>query len=175
MIQTDVILVDELDNAIGSMEKMEAHRQAQLHRAFSVFVFNSDGEMLLQRRAANKYHSAGLWTNTCCSHPYPGEDIHAAAQRRLQEEMGFQTKLEKIFDFIYKAELENGLSEYEFDHVFTGTYDGPVQSNPEEVSDHCFKPLFEIERLLHTDPHSFTAWFRIAFPQLIAKRQVDKA
>src|ERR1700712_4649445 len=117
-INQDVILVNELDEPTGKMEKMEAHRKALLHRAFSVFIFNAKGEMLLQRRSSHKYHSAGLWTNACCSHPFPGEDVKDAALRRLQEELGFTTPLEKAFDFIYKAAFDNGLTEYEFDHVF---------------------------------------------------------
>jgi isopentenyl-diphosphate delta-isomerase len=113
-----VILVNDRDEPIGLMEKLEAHQKGLLHRAFSIFIFNSSGELLLQRRSLHKYHSGGLWTNTCCSHPSPAEDILAAAQRRLNEEMGFTAPLEKIFDFIYKAEFDNGLVEYEFDHVF---------------------------------------------------------
>src|SRR5262245_45397537 len=118
-----VILVNELDLATGVMEKMEAHEKGLLHRAFSIFIFNSKGEMLLQQRALGKYHSGGLWSNTCCSHPQPGEDILLSAQNRLQEEMGFTTTLNKIFDFTYKADFGNGLTEYEFDHVFAGQYD----------------------------------------------------
>src|SRR4249919_2186768 len=117
-IDQEVILVNEQNEAIGTMEKMEAHRKALLHRAFSVFIFNSKGEMLLQQRALNKYHSGGMWTNACCSHPYPEEDNLEAASRRLREEMGFATELEEIFDFTYKTVFENGLTEYEFDHVF---------------------------------------------------------
>src|SRR6185503_10093666 len=116
MGNANVILVDENDNEIGSCEKMEAHRQGWLHRAFSIFIFNSRGEMLLQQRALDKYHSPGLWTNACCSHPAPGENLAEAAGRRLEEELGFTTGLEKLFDFIYRADFENGLSEHEFDH-----------------------------------------------------------
>src|SRR5690348_1838378 len=120
MRQEEVILVNERDEPTGSMEKMEAHRKALLHRAFSIFILSTGGEMLLQQRARSKYHSAGLWTNACCSHPRPGEDVHDAALRRLSEELGFTTSLEKIFDFIYRSEFENGLTEHEFDHVFVG-------------------------------------------------------
>ena len=109
------------------MEKMEAHKKGLLHRAFSVFIFNGKGEMLLQQRALNKYHSGGLWTNACCSHPMPGEKTEDAADRRLKEELGFETPLEKIFDFVYKAEFDNGLTEYEFDHVFAGEYEGEIK------------------------------------------------
>src|SRR6188768_1448075 len=122
----DIILVDEQDRPTGTMGKMEVHEKALLHRAFSVFIFNDCGEMLLQQRAVKKYHSAGLWTNACCSHPRPGEDTLLAAQKRLQEELGFTTSLEKAFAFIYKASFENGLTEYEFDHVFTGVYNREV-------------------------------------------------
>lgn len=120
----DVILVDEQDRPTGRMEKIEAHRKALLHRAFSIFIFNEKGQMLLHKRAAGKYHSGGLWTNACCSHPQPGEETLAAAENRLVEEMGIRVPLTKAFDFSYRAEFDNGLTEYEFDHVFTGTYDG---------------------------------------------------
>src|ERR1700754_1322335 len=116
----EVILVNENDIPVGTMEKMEAHRKALLHRAFSVFIFNSKGEMLLQQRADKKYHSGGLWTNACCSHPKPGEEIETAASRRLREELGFGTGLRKVFDFIYQSPFDNGLTEFEFDHVFFG-------------------------------------------------------
>ena len=129
----DVILVDSQDNPIGVMEKMMAHQTGKLHRAFSVFVFNDHEELLLHRRALTKYHSPGLWTNTCCSHPMPGEDVAVAAHRRLQEEMGMACTLVKTFDFVYRAELDNDLIEHEFDHVFFGrTNDIPV-INPDEV------------------------------------------
>ena len=139
MEEQQVILVNERDEPIGVIGKMEAHKQGVLHRAFSVFIFNSKGEILLQQRAFNKYHSAGLWTNACCSHPQPGEDSLSAALRRLNEEMGFQTSLEKVFDFIYKVSFDNGLIENEFDHVFIGEYEGLIFSNKQEVNDYCFK------------------------------------
>ncbi|HEX4877900.1 MAG TPA: isopentenyl-diphosphate Delta-isomerase [Chitinophagaceae bacterium] len=164
---TKVILVDEKDNPTGTCEKLAAHQQGLLHRAFSVFIFNSKGEMLLQRRAMGKYHSAGLWTNACCSHPADGESLEAAAHRRLQEEMGFDTGVEKVFDFIYKAVLENGLIEYEFDHVFAGEYDGVVNCNAEEVMDHCFKDIDSVRKELQSCPERYTAWFRLAFPRII--------
>jgi isopentenyl-diphosphate delta-isomerase len=163
---TDVILVNEQDEPTGVMEKMEAHRKAVLHRAFSVFIFNHKGEMLLQQRALAKYHSGGLWTNACCSHPMPGEDTLDAATRRLQEEMGFSTSLEKIFDFIYKHEFEHGLTEYEFDHVFIGTYEGKIAPDPAEVRDYCYKSLDEIHATLLSHPQKYTAWFGIAFPKV---------
>src|SRR5215471_15784306 len=139
-----VILVNEQDGEIGAIEKMKAHEDAMLHRALSIFIFNDKGEMLLQQRALKKYHSGGLWTNACCSHPRPGEDIHEAAKRRLREELGFETSLEKVFDFIYKATLDNGLTEHEFDHVFVGKYNGLVHPNANEVKDYCFKSMEEI-------------------------------
>jgi isopentenyl-diphosphate Delta-isomerase len=166
MMSTDVILVDEQDNETGTMEKMEAHRQAVLHRAFSIFIFNEKGDMLLQRRAPAKYHSGGLWTNACCSHPYPGEPVAEAAARRLQEEMGFETPLKKAFDFVYKANFDNGLSEYEFDHVFTGTYAGPVRLNSQEADDYCYKSPLQIEQELEHHSGHYTVWFKIAFEKL---------
>lgn len=161
-----VILVNESDEEIGFMEKMEAHEKALLHRAFSVFVFNGTGEMLLQQRASDKYHSANLWTNTCCSHPRPGETVAQAADRRLMEEMGFRTPLKKAFDFVYKAPFENGLTEYEFDHVFIGTYEGVIEPNPLEVQAHAFRSFEAIETMIQTRPEQFTSWFLIAFPKV---------
>jgi isopentenyl-diphosphate delta-isomerase len=160
----EVVLVDEQDNVVGAMEKMQAHREGRLHRAFSVFIFNDKGEMLLQQRAFNKYHSAGLWTNACCSHPKPNEAIETAATRRLNEELGFETPLEKLFNFTYKASFENGLTEYEFDHVFSGIYNGEIKMNTGEVHDFCYRSLDEIDSNLQTHPQKFTEWFKIAFP-----------
>lgn len=162
----DVILVDERDVQTGTMEKLEVHQKALLHRAFSIFIFNGKGEMLLHKRAANKYHSAGLWTNACCSHPSPGEETLVSAQNRLQEEMGISTSLEKAFEFMYKAAFDNGLTEYEFDHVFVGNYDGEVFPNKDEVSDYCFKSIAEIKDSIQTHPQKYTEWFKIAFPKL---------
>jgi isopentenyl-diphosphate delta-isomerase len=166
MNEERVILVNVSDEPTGTMEKTEAHRKAKLHRAFSIFIFNSKGEMLLQQRAFHKYHSGGLWSNACCSHPRPGEDTLAAAERRLTEEMGFNTPLKKIFDFVYKAELDKGLAEYEFDHVFAGEYNGTIKADPEEVSDFCFKELKEIKLSLQSHPQNYTAWFHLAFPRV---------
>jgi isopentenyl-diphosphate delta-isomerase len=162
----EVILVNDKDEVFGHMEKMEAHRHAILHRAFSIFIFNTKGEMLLQKRASGKYHSGGLWTNACCSHPRPGEQTSDAALRRLKEEMGFQVPLKKVFDFIYKAEFDNGLHEFEFDHVFTGNYDGIINPDSEEVEDFCFKKINEISESLLSHPQKYTAWFHIAFPKM---------
>lgn len=161
-----VILVNEKDEVTGTAEKMEVHQKGLLHRAFSIFVFNSRGEMLMQQRAAGKYHSGGLWTNACCSHPQPGEKTEAAAGRRLKEEMGFETPLTEIFDFIYEARFENGLAEYEFDHVFVGEYDGAVHLNKEEAMDFCFQQMPEVRLLMGHHPEKYTAWFHIAFPKI---------
>jgi isopentenyl-diphosphate delta-isomerase len=162
-----VILVDEQDKAIGEMEKLEAHKSGRLHRAFSVFIFNSEGKMLLQRRALSKYHSAGLWTNACCSHPAPGEETMQSAERRLKEELGFTTSLEKAFDFIYNVKFQNGLIEHEFDHVFTGVYDGVIEMNEEEVVDFTFETIDSIWTSLSDNSEKYTEWFRIAFPKLV--------
>ncbi|MCA6482342.1 MAG: isopentenyl-diphosphate Delta-isomerase [Chitinophagaceae bacterium] len=162
-----LILVNELDEMVGTMEKMEAHQKALLHRAFSIFIFNSEGEMLLQQRAVEKYHCGGLWTNTCCSHPRPEEDTAAAALRRLQEEMGFATSLKKVFDFVYKAPFANGLTEYEFDHVFFGRYDGNVEPNPREVAAVRYLKVETIQSMMEEEPNLFTPWFHIAFPKMM--------
>jgi isopentenyl-diphosphate delta-isomerase len=159
-----VILVNENDEPIGAMEKIEAHKKGLLHRAFSIFIFNDKGELLLQRRALGKYHSGGLWTNSCCGHPQPGEETKKAAQRRLQEEMGFSTPLEKIFDFIYKTDFGNGLTEYEFDHVLAGRYEGEIGHDHDEVMDYCYKDLRDISSSLEERPEKFSKWFCLAFP-----------
>ena len=166
MEETQVILVNEKDEPIGIMEKMEAHRRGLLHRAFSVFIFDSKGRMLLQQRAAEKYHGGLLWTNACCSHPYPGETVEAAAQRRLQEELGFRTPLQKLFAFTYKAEVENGLTEHEFDHVFAGTYDGDIEPDSTEVAGVVYRDMEAIKADLEKNPKKFTAWFRLAFGRI---------
>jgi isopentenyl-diphosphate delta-isomerase len=162
-----VILVNTQDEEIGSMEKMDAHRQGLLHRAFSIFVFNNEGQLLIHRRAHEKYHSAGLWTNTCCSHPRHGETTIDAAYRRLQEEMGFTCPLEKSFEFLYKTELEDGLFEHEFDHVFTGEFSGIPNINPEEVSEWKYISITDLEMDVLTHPEKYTVWFRIALPRII--------
>jgi isopentenyl-diphosphate Delta-isomerase len=174
--EKEVVLVNERDESLGTMEKMEAHRKGILHRAFSVFIFNSKGEMLLQQRASGKYHSGGLWTNACCSHPATGENVADAAARRLMEEMGFSVSLKKIFDFIYRSEMANGLTEHEFDHVFAGYYDGVITPDKNEVKDYCYKSLESIKQNLQTHPHQFTAWFHIAFPRVEKwKRDLQEA
>jgi len=158
-----VILVNESDREIGLMEKMEAHEKGLLHRAFSVFIFNSKGELLLQRRAANKYHSGGLWTNTCCSHPRPDETNLEGAQRRLLEEMGISTELNHLFHFIYKAKLDHELTEHELDHVFIGTCDSPPVLNREEAEDFKYVTPDELEKLIEDAPDEYTVWFKIIF------------
>jgi isopentenyl-diphosphate delta-isomerase len=158
-----VILVDEFDNDLGVMEKILAHKNALLHRAFSVFVFNEKGQLLLQRRALTKYHSPGLWTNTCCSHPRPNEITYDAANRRLKEEMGFECELAYQFNFVYKAELDQGLTEHEFDHVFFGIYNGAVNPNAEEVLDYKFVDVQEVLLDMDANPEKYTVWFKIIF------------
>ena len=170
-MKTEVVLVDDNDQELGTMEKMEAHRQAKLHRAFSVFIFDKEGRMLLQQRAVDKYHSGGLWTNACCSHPYPGEPVQLAASRRLQEELGFSVPLTPLFSFVYKAPFDNGLTEYEYDHVFAGTYNGEIVPDPREVAAVTYKSLEEIETDLALVPAKYTSWFHIAFPRLAAIRK----
>ena len=162
-----VVLVNELDQELGLMEKLEAHEKALLHRAFSVFIFNKEGQLLLQQRAFDKYHSGGLWTNTCCSHPRPNETITSAANTRLMEEMGFETKLEKIFDFIYQASFSNGLTEHEFDHVLIGHFDGEIHPNPNEVNAYIYRNMEQIESMLTNKEGKFTAWFEIVFPKMM--------
>lgn len=162
-----VILVDAQDRQVGSMEKMEAHLKGELHRAFSIFIFNNNNEMLLQQRAITKYHSGGLWTNACCSHPRPNEETIDAADRRLQEELGFATPLTKIFDFQYNASFDNGLIEHEFDHVFIGYYGGNITPNPEEVQEVCYMSIEDILASVQSEPNIYTAWFCIAFPKVV--------
>lgn len=164
---SDVILVDFQDNPIGVMEKMMAHQTGKLHRAFSVFVFNDHAELLLHRRALTKYHSPGLWTNTCCSHPMPGEDVAVAAHRRLLEEMGMSCTLVKSFDFVYHAELDNDLIEHEFDHVFFGRTNDLPLINPEEVCEWKWMKLNDIYIDAQLHPEKYTEWFKIALPEVM--------
>jgi len=164
----NVVLVDPEDHPLGTMEKMEAHRRGALHRAFSVFVFNSSGELLLHRRALKKYHSGGLWTNTCCSHPRPDESVVDAAQRRLVEEMGMRCQLEPKFSFVYRADLDHGMIEHELDHVLIGYSDVPPKPNPEEVRDIRYMPVHEVQADLAAHPDKYTAWFKICFPEVVS-------
>jgi isopentenyl-diphosphate delta-isomerase len=163
MVEEQVILVDTNDNQIGLMPKMEAHKKAVLHRAFSVFIFNDNDELMLQQRASEKYHSPLEWTNTCCSHQRDGETSLEAGKRRLQEEMGFECKLEEVFTFIYKAPFENGLTEHELDHVMIGKYNGSPTINKEEVEAYKWMALEEVKVELELQPEIYTVWFRIIF------------
>ena len=158
-----VILVDDADRPIGLMEKMEAHEKGLLHRAFSVFVFNSKKEILLQQRAFSKYHSPGLWTNTCCSHPREGETNIQAGERRLWEEMGLRIPLKELFSFIYKADFDNGLTEHEYGYVLVGCSDDIPVVNPKEVASWKWLPLEAIKEGIAQSPQQYTAWFKIIF------------
>ncbi|MGC8676082.1 MAG: isopentenyl-diphosphate Delta-isomerase [Candidatus Micrarchaeia archaeon] len=163
-----VVLVDENDNQVGTADKLEAHMHGgKLHRAFSIFVFNSKGETLLQKRAMGKYHSAGKWSNTCCSHPLVGESVIEAAHRRLKEEMGFDCDLAEQFHFIYKTDVGNGLTEWEYDHVLFGRYDGEPILNSEEASDYKYVSLEELRSSIASAPDQYTPWLRICINQVI--------
>lgn len=163
MTEEKVILVNEKDEQIGLMPKMEAHEKALLHRAFSVFVFNKQNELMLQQRAAHKYHSPLLWANTCCSHQREGESNIEAGKRRLQEEMGFVTDLEDTISFIYNAPFDNGLTEHEFDHVIIGNYEDTPNINPDEVADWKWMPLEDVKKDMLEHPAIYTEWFKIIF------------
>ncbi len=161
-----IILVDRHDKKIGTEEKMKVHKEGKLHRAFSIFVFNSKGELLLQKRAKSKYHSGGLWTNTCCSHPRQGESLEEAAHRRLKEEMGFDCRLKEIFSFTHKAKFANGLIENEFDHVFLGKFDGKPKSNPKEVEDWKWVSIDKLKKDISREPGKYAVWFKIALKRI---------
>tara|TARA_E500000318_G_scaffold98450_1_gene99776 strand:- start:1380 stop:1913 length:534 start_codon:yes stop_codon:yes gene_type:complete len=163
MREEKVILVNEKDEPIGLMPKMEAHEKALLHRAFSVFVMNANGETMLQQRAKDKYHSPLLWTNTCCSHQREGESNIDAGKRRLMEEMGFTTELKELFSFVYKAPFDNGLTEHEFDHVMVGYFENEPNINPEEVADWKWMQPVDIKKDIAENPDEYTAWFKIIF------------
>ena len=168
-MKEQVILVDKEDNPIGLMEKIEAHEKALLHRAFSVFVFNNKGELMLQQRAAEKYHSPLLWTNTCCSHQRDGETSLEAGKRRLQEEMGFVCELEEVFWFIYKAPFDNGLTEHELDHVMVGKFDNAPVINKEEVEAYKWMKLEDVKNDIEKQPEIYTEWFKIIFKESYQK------
>ncbi len=171
MSATDsVILVDAHDGEVGVGEKLQVHRDGTLHRAFSVFVFDGAGRLLLQRRHPDKYHSGGLWSNTCCSHPRPGETVEAAAHRRLREEMGFDCALRPLFGFVYKIQLGDRLYEHEYDHVLVGTYEGTPAPNAEEVAD--WKWVFPDDLQAHVaqSPEVYTYWFRLVLDRVLARR-----
>jgi isopentenyl-diphosphate delta-isomerase len=168
-MEENVILVDVLDNQLGLMPKMEAHEKAVLHRAFSVFIFNDKGELMLQQRAAHKYHSPLLWTNTCCSHQRDGESNIEAGKRRLIEEMGFKTNLKEVFSFVYKAPFDNGLTEHELDHVMIGTFNGSPTINPDEVASYKWMTLEAVKKDIELQPNIYTAWFKIIFKESYLK------
>jgi len=164
-----VILVDESDKQIGLDDKLSAHQNgAKLHRAFSIFIFNKKGETLLQQRAMGKYHTEGKWTNACCSHPRPGETVAAAAHRRLKEEMGFDCEMREVFSFIYKADVGNGLTEHEYDHVFFGNYDDTLKVNKEEAMDYKWVSLGKLREEMRRDPDSFTPWLRMSYDRVVS-------
>jgi len=160
MLQEDVILVDPDDREIGIAEKLEAHRRGDLHRAFSVLIWDRSGRLLLQRRQIGKYHSGGLWTNSCCGHPRPGESCETAASRRLGEEMGIACPLTAIGTFTYRAALDGGLTEHEIVHLFRGVYEGAVAPNPAECDGYSWSAPETIRRQIAAVPDCFTAWFR---------------
>jgi isopentenyl-diphosphate delta-isomerase len=161
-----LVLVDADDREIGVVEKMSAHRDGILHRAFSIFVFDRSGRLLLQRRALDKYHSGGLWSNTCCSHPQPGERLIDAAHRRLEEEMGFDCDLRGGYAFIYRADVGNGLVEHEFDHVFVGRFDGQPRPDATEVHGWAWRPIDEVRADMNARPSVYTTWFKVALERL---------
>lgn len=170
-----VVHVNEKDEVLGFYPKMFVHEKSMLHRAVSVLIFNSKGEWLIQKRASHKYHSGGLWTNTCCSHPYPNEDVKTAAERRLVEEMGMSCELNKVFDFIYKSELDSGLTEYEFDHVFTGYTDEFPKLNPEEAEDWGYLSTEELLLSMKIEPQNYTEWFKILLPKALEEIEILRA
>ena len=164
-----LILVDENDNQIGTGEKMAVHRAGTLHRCFSIFIVNSRGHLLLQKRAKSKYHSGGLWTNTCCSHPRDKESLEESIHRRLVEEMGFDCEMKEVFTFIYRAELDHGLTEHEYDHVYIGKYDGVISPNPEEADGYEWEDIETIRKDIKTNSGRYTVWSKIAIEKLLEK------
>ncbi|MFT3795458.1 isopentenyl-diphosphate Delta-isomerase [Flavobacterium sp.] len=165
MKEENVILVNEQDQPIGLMPKLEAHQKAVLHRAFSVFILNDQNEIMLQQRAHQKYHSPLLWTNTCCSHQREGESNIEAGKRRLFEEMGFEAELTELFHFIYKAPFDNGLTEHELDHVMIGRYNGQPKINPDEVEAWKWMAIEDVQADMQNHPENYTVWFRIIFDE----------
>lgn len=168
-----IILVDDFDNEIGAVEKLEAHVKGMLHRAFSIFIFNSKGELMLQKRACHKYHSGGLWTNTCCSHPNMGETMEEAIHKRLIYEMGFDCKLQKLKSFLYRAQLDNNLEEHELDHIFFGIYDGEPSINKDEVEQWKWIDLEKLRKEMEDKPENYTYWFKFAMNQIISKEELE--
>ena len=169
LLEEKVVLVDSSDRPVGVAEKLQAHREGLLHRAFSIFVLNSQGQLLLQKRAKHKYHSGGLWTNTCCSHPQPDETLLDAAHRRLQEEMGFNCELQELFSFVYHAELDHQLTEYEFDHVLLGYSDRQPVLNFEEAEDWRWIDLTTLQADIQQNPESYTYWLRDCCDRFVAE------
>ncbi|MDD2554272.1 MAG: isopentenyl-diphosphate Delta-isomerase [Desulfotomaculaceae bacterium] len=167
-----VILVDENDNMVGTAEKIDAHKNPRLHRAFSIIVANSSGELLIQKRAEIKYHNPGMWANTCCGHPRPGEDLETAAHRRLREEMGFDTGIEEVFSFIYETEFANGLTEKEYDHVFFGRWDGTPVKSPDEVADYKWIAKDVLAEDIRKNPEIYTSWFKTAWEKLLKEKVI---
>ncbi len=167
-----VILVDKDDKEIGIGKKIKTHKEGKLHRCFSAFIFNSKNELLLQRRARSKYHSGGLWTNTCCSHPRPNEPTEKSVHRRLKEEMGFDCEVKEIFSFIYKVKFDNGLWEHEYDHVFFGKFDGEPKPNPEEVDEWKWVSLEKLKKDIQENPDNYTYWLKKSIDKVISERQL---
>lgn len=162
-----LILVDEQDNELGVMDKLSVHEKGLLHRAFSVFIFNTDMQLLLQQRSEYKYHSAGVWSNTCCSHPRPGEKMLQAINRRLKEEMGMECNTVFAFNFIYRVELDNGLTEHEYDHVYIGISNTPPIPTTSEVKDWKYMSLEELKEDIAVKPQQYTEWLKICLPKII--------
>ena len=165
-MKEELILVNENDEPVGVEEKITAHLNGVLHRAFSLFIFDSSGQLLLQKRTSTKYHSQGLWSNTCCGHPRPGETIEQASRRRLQEEMGFDCAVHKVFEFVYRVQLDDGFSEHEYDHVFVGRFDGPPTPNHDEVDDWKWVDLATLQHDIQTHPEHYTYWLRLSLDRL---------
>lgn len=166
VMDNNIILVDENDKQIGTEGKLKAHHEGKLHRAFSIFVFNSKNELLLQKRVKSKYHSGGLWSNTCCSHPKPDEDIQKAAHRRLKEEMGFDCDLKEKFSLIYKTDFPNNLTENEFDHVLIGKFNSEPKINLEEASEYKWIDLTKLKKDIENDPQQYTFWLKSILPKI---------
>jgi len=165
---SEVTLVDENDNEVGTGNKIKTHQEGKLHRAFSIFVFNSKGQLLIQKRAKSKYHSGSLWSNTCCSHPKPRESLKKAVHRRLKEEMGFDCELEEIFSFIYKTKLDNNLFEHEYDHVFIGNFDNEPTPNPKEVDEWKWVDLEVLKKDILENPENYSYWLKLSIDKVIS-------
>ncbi len=174
MLEEELILVDEMDGQIGFMPKLEVHQKGLLHRAFSILVFNSKGQLLIQKRASKKYHSANLWTNTCCSHPKKGETVDKAVQRRLKEEMGIECDLKFAYKFVYKTQFENNLIEHEFDYVYLGEFDGNPILNLDEASEYKWIYLSDLRNDMQQNPEKFTYWFNIILKQHLKSFHFEK-